>query len=441
MSPAEIGMVMIAAMLGLMVLRVPIFLAMAAVGAAGYVWLVGPAPLLNYLKGSLSSLFVSYDLSVVPLFLLMGNFAARAGISQQLFAACNAWVGHRRGGLAISTILGCAGFGAICGSSLATASAMARFALPEMRRHGYSGALSAGTLAAGGTLGILIPPSVVLIIYAILTEQNVVKLFLAATVPGLLAVVGFVIAIAIYVRLFPRSAGPVTVRLPLRQRLLALRNVSHVVAIFAVVLGGIYGGLFTPTEGAAIGAVLTGAVAVLLGGLRWQGFVDAALETAAATAMICAIVFGADLFNVALALTRVPMQMADWIGTVGIAPYMVLLAIILIYLVLGCVMDSLSMILLTVPIIFPAFMALDFGLQAEQQALWFGILTLIVVELGMITPPVGLNLFIISLLAREIPHRDIFVGVLPFLASEAVRVLLIAAFPALSYWLVGVVMG
>ncbi|WP_341705641.1 TRAP transporter large permease [Ferrovibrio sp.] len=441
MSPAEIGVVMIAAMLALMVLRAPIFLSMALVGAAGYVWLVGPAPLLNYLKGSLGSLFVSYDLSVVPLFLLMGNFAARAGISQELFAACNAWVGHRRGGLAISTILGCAGFGAICGSSLATASAMARFALPEMRRHGYSGALSAGTLAAGGTLGILIPPSVVLIIYAILTEQNVVKLFLAATIPGLIAVAGFILAVMIYVRLVPGAAGPVTERKPLRQRLLALRDVSHVVAIFAIVLGGIYGGLFTPTEGAAVGAVITGIVAVIFGGLRWRGFIDAALETAAATAMICAIVFGADLFNVALALTRVPMQMADWIGEAGIAPYAVLLVIILIYLVLGCVMDSLSMILLTVPIIFPAFMALDFGLLAEQQALWFGILTLIVVELGMITPPVGLNLFIISLLAKDIPTRDIFVGVIPFLCSEAVRVVLIAAFPVLSYWLVGIVFG
>ncbi|WP_370154632.1 TRAP transporter large permease [Ferrovibrio sp.] len=441
MSPAEIGVVMIAAMLALMVLRAPIFLSMALVGAAGYVWLVGPAPLLNYLKGSLGSLFVSYDLSVVPLFLLMGNFAARAGISQELFAACNAWVGHRRGGLAISTILGCAGFGAICGSSLATASAMARFALPEMRRHGYSGALSAGTLAAGGTLGILIPPSVVLIIYAILTEQNVVKLFLAATIPGLIAVAGFILAVMIYVRLVPGAAGPVTERKPLRQRLLALRDVSHVVAIFAIVLGGIYGGLFTPTEGAAVGAVITGIVAVIFGGLRWRGFIDAALETAAATAMICAIVFGADLFNVALALTRVPMQMADWIGEAGIAPYAVLLVIILIYLVLGCVMDSLSMILLTVPIIFPAFMALDFGLLAEQQALWFGILTLIVVELGMITPPVGLNLFIISLLAKDIPTRDIFVGVIPFLCSEAVRVVLIAVFPVLSYWLVGIVFG
>jgi C4-dicarboxylate transporter DctM subunit len=432
---------MIAAMLGLMVLRMPIFLSMAVVGAAGYVILLDVAPLLNYLKGSLSSLFVSYDLSVVPLFLLMGNFAARAGISQELFATCNAWVGHRRGGLAISTILGCAGFGAICGSSLATASAMARFALPEMRRHGYSNALSAGTLAAGGTLGILIPPSVVLIIYAILTEQNVVKLFLAATVPGLIAVVGFVIAIMVYVRLFPASAGPLVQRVPWRQRLLALKNVGHIVAVFAIVLGGIYGGWFTPTEGAAVGAAITGLIAVVFGGLRWRGFVDAALETAAATAMICAIVFGADLFNVALALTRVPMQMAEWIGSAGIPPYAILAVIIIIYIILGCVMDSLSMILLTVPIIFPAFMVLDFGLLAEQQALWFGILTLIVVELGMITPPVGLNLFIISLLARDIPHRDIFMGVIPFLCSEAVRVVLIAAFPTLSYWLVGVVMG
>jgi tripartite ATP-independent transporter DctM subunit len=335
----------------------------------------------------------------------------------------------------MSTVLGCGAFGAICGSSIATATTMAAVALPEMRKHGYSGALASGTLAAGGTLGILIPPSIVLIIYAILTEQSVVKLFVAAVVPGLLAVVGYLLAIAVYVRLFP-AEGPTGERLPLAERLAALRRVVPALVIFAVVFVGIYGGFFTPTEGAAIGAVVTGAYAVLSGRLGLRGFVETSLETAMATAFIFAIVFGADLFNVALALTRVPQQMAAWMGSIAIAPYATLTILIVVYLLLGCVMDSLSMILLTVPIFFPAFMALDFGLAAEAQALWFGILSLIVVELGMITPPVGMNLFVISALARDVPYPTIYRGVAPFIASEIVRVGLIIAFPSLSYWLV-----
>jgi tripartite ATP-independent transporter DctM subunit len=435
MSPAETGGLMIAGLIVLMVLRVPIFLAMGMAGTAGYLWLVGAPPLLNYLKTSSVSLFVSYDYSIVPLFLMMGHFAGRAGISADLFTAANAWVGHRRGGLAMSTVLGCGAFGAICGSSIATASTMAAVALPQMRKHGYSGALATGTLAAGGTLGILIPPSIVLVIYAILTEQNIVKLFVAAVVPAMLAVAGYLLAIAVYVRLFPRE-GPVGERLPLNARLLSLWRVVPALIIFAVVFVGIYGGYFTPTEGAAVGAVVTGLYAVLTGRLGLRGFVEVALETAGATALIFAIVFGADLFNVALALTRVPQQMAEWIGEAGISPYVILLVIVFLYILLGCVMDSLSMILLTVPIIFPAFMALDFGLAAESQALWFGILTLVVVELGMITPPMGLNLFVISALARDVPNPQIYRGVSPFIAVELVRVVLLTVFPSLSYGLV-----
>jgi tripartite ATP-independent transporter DctM subunit len=340
----------------------------------------------------------------------------------------------------MSTILGCGAFGAICGSSIATATTMAAVALPEMRRHGYSGALASGTLAAGGTLGILIPPSIVLIIYAILTEQNVVKLFVAAVVPGVLALAGYLVAIAAYVRLFP-AEGPVGERLPLAARLRSLRRVAPALVIFLAVFVGIYGGFFTPTEGAAIGAVVTGGYAVLSGRLGLRGFVETSLETAAATGFIFAIVFGADVFNVALALTRLPQQMAEWIGSAGIAPTAILVILIAVYLLLGCVMDSLSMILLTVPILFPAFMALDFGLAPEAQALWFGILTLIVVELGMITPPVGINLFVIAALARDVPYRSIYRGVSPFVAAELLRVCLIAAFPSLSYWLVQRIYG
>jgi tripartite ATP-independent transporter DctM subunit len=440
MSPVGIGAVMIAGLFVLMVLRVPIFLAMGLAGAMGYLWQAGPPPLLSYLKTSAVSLFVSYDYSIVPLFLMMGHFAGRAGISADLFAAANAWVGHRRGGLAVATVLGCGAFGAICGSSIATASTMAAVALPEMRRHGYSGALATGTLAAGGTLGILVPPSIVLIIYAILTEQNIVKLFVAAVVPAALAVAGYLLAIAVYVRLFPHE-GPVGRRPTLAERLRALLRVGPAVVIFVIVFVGIYGGYFTPTEGAAIGAVVTGLYAALTRRLTLDGFVEVALETAGATALIFAIVFGADLFNVALALTRVPQQMAAWIGAVGVSPALVLVVMVAIYILLGCVMDSLSMILLTVPIIFPAFMALPFGLPAEAQALWFGILTLIVVELGMITPPMGLNLFVIAALARDVPNTQIYRGVAPFIVAEVVRVTLIMIFPALSVTLVTWVYG
>lgn len=435
MSPVGIATVMIAGLIALMVLRVPIFLAMGLAGAIGYLWLAGSLPLLSHLKTSAVSLFVSYDYSIVPLFVMMGHFAGRAGISTDLFTAANAWVGHRRGGLAMSTVLGCGAFGAICGSSIATASAMATVALPQMRKHGYSSALATGTLAAGGTLGILIPPSIVLIIYAILTEQNIVKLFVAAVVPGLLAVAGYLTAIAVYVRLFPHE-GPVGERPPLAHRVRALTRVGPALGIFAVVFVGIYGGYFTPTEGAAIGAVVTGLHAVLTGRLKFAGFVEVAMETAGATALLFAIVFGADLFNVALALTRVPQHMAAWIGTAGVSPSLILLIIVVIYILLGCVMDSLSMILLTVPIVFPAFMALEFGLPPESQALWFGILTLIVVELGMITPPMGLNLFIVAALAGNVPNTQIYRGVAPFIATELVRVTLIMAFPALSTALV-----
>jgi C4-dicarboxylate transporter, DctM subunit len=440
MSLLTIATLMIVGVLVLMALRVPIFLAMALTGAAGYIVAVGSFPFLNYLKASLATKVYSYELSVVPLFLLMGSFATRAGVNRELFTACNAWIGHRRGGLALSAILGCGLFGAICGSSVATATTMTQVALPEMRRHGYAPTLASGTLAAGGTLGILIPPSIVLVIYAILTEQNVSKLFLAALLPGVMALCGFMLTVMVVVRLFPHWAGPVGAPVPWRTRFRLLGRITPVLVVFVTVLGGIYGGIFTPTEGASVGTVLMGIIAVTQGGLRWDGFVKSGIETALTTAMIFAIIYGADLFNVALARTRLPSELADWIAASALSPHAVLLVLLLGYLLLGCVMDSLSMILLTVPIIFPAFMALDFGLLPEQQALWFGILSLIVVELGMITPPVGMNLFIIQAMARDIRARDIFVGVSPFVLAELVRVSLIIALPWLSFGLVGMFM-
>ncbi|MFK7871097.1 MAG: TRAP transporter large permease [Roseobacter sp.] len=436
MDPTYIAIILVVLLLGAILLRAPIGLAMGVVGAVGYMILSSPAGLQAYLSSAWPDKFLSYDLAIVPLFILMGHLATRTGISAALFSASNAWIGHWRGGLAMASVAGCAMFGSISGSSIATASTMAKVALPEMKKHNYSNALASGALAAGGTLGILIPPSIVLIIYALLTEQNIVKLFLAATIPGLLAVLGFIIAIAIYVRI-NKDAAPMQKRASLGTRLRSLGSIWHIVGVFVVVLGGIYGGFFTPAEGASIGVVLTAAVGVFTRTLSVQALVESLVDTAATSAMIFVIIFGADIFNVAMALSRMPTALADWFVAAEMAPMLVLFMVVVFYLVMGCVMDSLSMIVLTVPVFFPTMMSLDFGLLPEQQALWFGILTLVVVELGMITPPVGMNLFIISAIAKDIPTSAIFKGTVPFIASEFVRIALLIFFPALSFWLVG----
>jgi len=388
MTPFAIAIVLVVALFLLIFIRMPIALAMGLVGVIGYVQLSSAAGLMAYLSTAWVDKIMSYDLAVVPLFILMGHLATNSGISASIFNAARAWIGHLRGGLAMAAVAGCALFGSISGSSLATASTMTRVAMPEMRKHGFSGALASGSLAAGGTLGILIPPSVVLIIYALLTEQNIVKLFLAATVPGILAVLGFMIAISVYVRIFPKE-GPTSERASLGQRLRSLGEIWHVVTIFVVVLGGIYGGYFTPTQGASVGVVLTLVLGVAKGGLGVKSVIQSLIETAGSTAMIFAILFGADLFNVALALSRMPVEVAQFFGGSGIPPMLILLAMVVFYLVMGCLMDSLSMILLTVPVFFPTVMALDFGLLPEQQAMWFGIISLVVVEMGLITPPGG----------------------------------------------------
>ena len=438
MDPTTIATIMVIVLLLLIFVRMPIALAMGAVGAVGYVVQLNHYALLAYFNVAWVDKFMSYELAIVPLFILMGHLATRTGISGAIFSASNAWIGHKRGGLAMAAVAGCAMFGSISGSSLATASPMARVALPEMRKHGYSGALSSGSLAAGGTLGILIPPSVVLIIYALLTEQNIVKLFLAATIPGLLAVVGFFIAIAVYVRLRPEE-GPTHEKADMKTRIKSLTEIWHVVAIFVVVLGGIYGGFFTPAEGASVGVIMTLAVGIFKGGLSMGDLIDCLIDTAGSTAMIFAIVFGADIFNVALALSQMPADVANYFSNADIAPMTVLLGMVVFYLIMGCVMDSLSMILLTVPVFFPTVMALDFGLMPEQQAMWFGIITLVVVEMGLITPPVGMNLFVISAMAKDIPTSQIFRGTTPFIMAEFCRIAILISFPALSFWLVDVV--
>jgi tripartite ATP-independent transporter DctM subunit len=419
-------------LLALIFLRVPIGLTMLVVGLAGAWQVYGSvAPLLNSLKTLAYGQFSTHSLSIVPLFLLMGQFAALGGMSQALFKAAEAFIGHRRGGVGMAAIGACAGFGSICGSSLATAATMGQVALPELKRAGYSGALSTGLLAAGGTLGILIPPSIVLVIYAILAEQNIARLFAAAFVPGILAALGYMLVINLYVRFVPGAAGQVE-PLPWRERWRALRDVWPVIVIFVIVIGGIYTGIFTPTEGAAVGAVATGVLAWRRGGLSKDKLLRAFEATASGTAMVFTIVLGAAAYNTFLALSQLPQELASWVGSQGFGPYTVLWAILIFYLVFGCVMDSLSMILLTIPIFFPMIAGLEFGLGPEEKAIWFGILVLIVVEVGLITPPVGMNLFVIQSMAPNVSIRDTYRGVTPFVVSDLVRVAILVAFPAIT---------
>lgn len=435
MSSEIIAGLMILFMLVIMFLRVPIGIAMMVSGVIGYSIIDDFSTLTYYMKGSSFAQMASHSLAVIPLFLFMGNLAARSGISRSLFVGVNAFIGHRRGGLALAAVGGCGLFGAICGSSLATAATMGSVALPEMKRHGYHGALATGALAAGGTLGILIPPSIVLIIYAILTEQNIVKLFMAAMVPGVMAVIGYMLVIAIVVKLNPHYADKAE-KASWKERGRALIELIPASLLFIGVLGGIYGGVFTPSEAAAYGVIGTIAIALINRQLTWKSFGECIKQTATNTGMIFVIILGADIFNAFLSLSGMPQTLADWIVDTNMTPMFVLLLMLAVYLVLGCLMDSLSMILLTVPIFFPAIMSLDFGMTYEQTALWFGIICLIVVEVGMITPPVGMNVFIINKIADGVPMRDTFIGVLPFLASDFVRVILLLLFPVLTWGII-----
>jgi len=434
MSPIALTLLIFGVMLLLMALRTPIAIAMFVAGCTGYVLQAGWLPLASFLNTQAFARFASYDLSVIPLFILMGNFATQGGISRALFQFAAAVMARFRGGLAMASVMACAAFGAICGSSVATAATITQVALPEMRRHGYSGRLATGTLAAGGTLGILIPPSVPLVIYAILTEQNIAKLFAAAMVPGILAMLGYMAAIAIYVRVVPGQA-PDKVDVP-RLTLQALTGIAPIALIFLIVFGGIYGGKFTPTEGAAVGAAATFIAALAKREITWPKFKQCFYATAESSAMIFMIFLGADLMNSALALTQVPGQLANVVQGWGLPPLAVVGAILLFYVVLGAVMDELSMILLTIPIFFPMIMVLDFGMPQESVAIWFGIMVLMTVGFGMLAPPVGLNVYVVNSMAKDVPISESYKGVMPFLISDTLRTLLLLFFPPVSLWLV-----
>jgi tripartite ATP-independent transporter DctM subunit len=495
LSALELGFWSFPVLLAMIFLRAPIGLAMFVAGLGG-LWLVTGSPnmALNLLKAESYGTFSSYSLTIIPMFLLMGQFATFSGMSSALFKAAEGWLGHRKGGVAMASVGACAGFGAICGSSLATAATMSRVALPELKRYGYSGGFSTATLAAGGTLGILIPPSVILVIYAILTEQNIASLFLAAFVPGILAAIGYMITISVYVRLNPDSAG-VKERVSYAERFRALAEIWPVILVFGLVVGGIYAGWFTPTEGAAVGAAGTGLLALARGNMTWALFKESVITTAISSAMIFFIILGAKLYNSFLALTQMPQELSLWVVSQGYAPLTVLILILVFYLVMGCLMDSLSMILLTIPIFWPVMQVMDFGLislidmQAARlaegiadgvamapdllaaaqaklaegiplvreefralglrpvteamhadfnqtlTAIWFGILVLIVVEVGLITPPVGMNLFIINAMDRSTPMTATYKAVMWFVTSDILRVALLVAFPSISIFL------
>jgi C4-dicarboxylate transporter, DctM subunit len=435
MTPIALALLIFGTMLVLMAIRTPIAVAMFGAGTLGYLMQGGWVPYSNFLNTEAFARFASYDLSVIPLFILMGNFASQGGISKALFAFAAAVMARFKGGLAMAAVMACAAFGAICGSSVATAATITSVALPEMRKHGYSGRLATGTLAAGGTLGILIPPSVPLVIYAILAEQNIAKLFAAAMVPGIIAMLGYMIAIAIYVRLVPGHAPEHDHDLP-RVTLRIVTGVAPIAIIFLVVFVGIYAGKFTPTEGAAVGAAATFIAALARREITWKGFKACFYATAEASAMIFMIFLGADVMNAALALTQVPNQLAKEVLSWGMSPLTVVGAILLLYVVLGAVMDELSMILLTIPIFFPMVIGLDFGMPKESVAIWFGIMVLMTVGFGMLAPPVGLNVYVVNSMAKDVPIAESYRGVMPFLISDTLRTLLLLFFPAISLWLV-----
>ncbi len=437
MTPLPFVALIFGTMLVLMALRIPIAIAMFGAGSLGYVLQAGWSPLAHFLNNQAFARFASYDLSVIPLFLLMGHLAAQSGISKALFELASSLMARFRGGLAMAAVLASAAFGSICGSSVATAATITSVALPELRRHGYSGTLATGTLAAGGTLGILIPPSVPLIIYAILAEQNIAKLFAAAVVPGIVAMLGYLGALAVFVRLYPQHAPAQIGQTKLHWR--ELGAVTPILGIFLLIFGSIYSGIFTPTEGAAVGVAGTLIVTLMQRAMNTTKLMRCFYATAQGSAMLFLIFLGADLMNAALALTQLPNQLAGIVLGWGLPAMGVVVCILLFYMVLGSIMDELSMLLLTIPIFFPIVNGLELGMSPEQVAIWFGILVLMTVGFGMLAPPVGLNVYVVNQMAKDVRLSDSYRGVVPFLITDAIRMVLLLSFPGLSLWLVGFV--
>lgn len=430
MTPLITGYISIAVLIFFLFSGIPIGVVMALIGFLGMAYIGGWGAALGLVGSVPYTTFASYDLSVVPLFILMGSFCFYAGISKDLYETVHSWLGQLRGGLAMATVAACAGFAAVSGSSLATAATMGTVALPEMKRYKYDPALATGCIAAGGTIGILIPPSIGLVIYGVITEQSIGKLFLAGFIPGVLEAVFYMATIFILCKINPHM-GPPGPRTSLKHKVVALRGTWMVLLLFLLVIGGLYFGIFSPSEAAGVGACGAFVFALARGRLNRFNFKDSLLETITTAAMIFVIILGAMILGYFLAVTRLPFELATFIGGLALNRYIILVFILLFYILLGCVMDSLAIILLTVPIFFPLVLALGF------DAIWFGIIIVRVTEIGLITPPVGLNVYIIKGVAKDVPMYTIFRGIVPFLVADICHVVLLVAVPQLALFLPG----
>ncbi len=428
MSTELVAILGFAGLFALMAVRVPIGVAMGIVGVVGFGYLASAGPAFNLLAQSPIRVTTDWDLAIIPMFILMGAFATASGMSRELFEASNAWLGHRRGGLAMATITACAGFAAINGSSVATAATMTNVALPEMRRAGYDAGLATGAIAAGGTLGIMIPPSVMFAIYGILTETDISRLLIAGIIPGLLGAVHYIAAIQV-VGIWRPALMPRGSLVSWRGRFASLKPIWAVVLLFLFVMGGLYGGLFTATEGAAMGAGGAFLIGLARRRLTVASVMECLVESVRTSAAIFTIVIGAFLFGYFLVITQTAQNFSEFLLSLPLGPYGILAIILLMYILLGAVMDELAMVLLTVPIIFPVITDLGF------DPIWFGVIIVMVVVLGMIMPPIGMNVFVINSIARDVPLQTIYRGVMPFIVVDLVRLVLLVAFPWLSLFL------
>lgn len=434
-----ISLIAFAILLAMVFVRIPIAFAMTIVGGVGFALLRGWGPAGAMVGNAVFETGLNYSLSVVPLFIFMGNVLAGSGIAQGLFSAADRVFGRMRGGLAMATVLSCGGFSAVCGSSLATAATMSKVTMPSMRRFGYSDSLATGAIAAGGTLGILIPPSVVLIIFGLLTEADIGKLFLAGILPGILGIIGYLLAVMVAVRLKPELAPKVGEVHPMTRR--DIVSVFAVLGLFVFIMAGIYGGFFTPIEAAGMGAAAALLIAFAVGGMTRQALWTAFLDSATASAMIFAIIIGAEIFSNFVTFAGLPDSLSSIVENLGLSPWTVLLIIVLIYMVLGCFLESLSMILLTVPVFYPLVSNLDFGLEILQDPdavlIWFAIIVVVVTEISLITPPIGMNVFVLRSVLPDVSLATIFRGVFVFWVADIVRLALIIGLPVLSLYLVG----
>jgi C4-dicarboxylate transporter DctM subunit len=428
MSGQMVAIAGFVSLFALMLLRVPVGMAMGLVGVTGFGYLTGFAPAMKLVSQTTMRTVTDYAFGVIPMFLLMGAFVSVSGISRELFRAANTFVGHWRGGLGIATIAACGGFAAISGSSVATAATFSAVAYPEMRRFKYPQSFATGVIAVGGTLGAMLPPSTVLAVYGVITQQDIGKLFIAGILPGLLAMVMHMVTILIigYSRPGFLPAGP---RSSWRERAKAIGDVWSPLLLFLFVIGGLYGGFFIPTEAGAVGAVGAFAIGVLRGKLSGAGVLQALLQATRTAAAVFTVLIGALCFGYFLTITQTPQHVTQFLSGLGVGPYGVLALILLMYLALGCLMDAMAMIILTVPIVFPVVTALGF------DPIWFGVVIVVTVELGLIHPPVGMNVFVIKSVIKDVSMATIFAGVLPFVATDLIRLAILVAFPALATWL------